>query len=210
VHGAASESAAWQRPVDRVQSRPEDRPHRAAARLEGADPMAERFQRAFFRRCHGLIQAETGLVPVLFHNPRLRVNPLPDLPSEEFRGFNKELGFRMVEWSPDHAVLTLEVEPRHLNRSGIVHGGILATMIDAAGSYTGVYPLEPGRTRRCITVSMTTSFLGQTKSGIITCTAHRMGGGKTIFTATAEVRSEDGTLLAIGQGIYRYIAEIPR
>lgn len=135
---------------------------------------------------------------------------MPDLPSEEFRGFNKELGFRMVEWSPDHAVLTLEVEPRHLNRSGIVHGGILATMIDAAGSYAGVYPLEPGRTRRCITVSMTTSFLGQTKSGIITCTAHRKGGGKTIFTATAEVRADDGALLAIGQGIYRYIAEIPR
>lgn len=135
---------------------------------------------------------------------------MSDLPSEEFRGFNKELGFRMVEWSLDHAVLTLEIEPRHLNRSGIVHGGFLATMMDAAGSCAGVYPIEPGRKRRCVTVSMTTNYLGQTKSGTITCTAHRNGGGRTLFTATAEVRAQDGALLAIGQGIYRYIAEIPR
>jgi uncharacterized protein (TIGR00369 family) len=134
---------------------------------------------------------------------------VPDFPVEEFLGFNKDLGFRMVEWSPDHAVLALDLEPRHLNRSGIVHGGILATIIDAAGGYAGVYPID-GRKRRIVTVSMTTNYLGQAKTGTITCTARRQGGGRTIFTATAEVRGPDGTLLALGQGIYRYIAETPR
>jgi uncharacterized protein (TIGR00369 family) len=139
-----------------------------------------------------------------------RTDVLPDLPFEEFLGFNKELGFRMVEWSPDHAVLALDLEPWHLNRYGIVHGGILAAIIDAAGGYAGVYPTEPGRKRRCVTVSMTTNYLGQAKSGTITAAARRQGGGKTLFTATAEVHGPDGTLLAIGQGTYRYIAEIPR
>jgi uncharacterized protein (TIGR00369 family) len=132
------------------------------------------------------------------------------MPFEEFHGFNKKLGFRMVEWSPGHAVLALALEPWHLNRSGIVHGGILATIIDAAGGYTGVYPLQPGRTRRAVTVAMTTNYLGQAKAGTITCTARQQGGGKTLFTATAEVHGPDGTLLAIGQGTYRYIAETPR
>jgi uncharacterized protein (TIGR00369 family) len=135
---------------------------------------------------------------------------LPDFPTEEFLGFNKDLGFRMVEWTKDHAVLTLDLEPRHLNRSGIVHGGILATLIDATGGYAGVYPLEDGRKRRVVTVAMTTNYLGQAKEGTITCTARRQGGGKTLFAATAEVHGPDGTLLAIGQGTYRYIAEIPR
>jgi uncharacterized protein (TIGR00369 family) len=132
------------------------------------------------------------------------------MPFDEFHGFNKELGFRFVAWSPGHAVLALDLEPRHLNRSGIVHGGILATIIDATGGYTGIYPIEPGRKRRAVTVAMTTNYLGQTKSGTITCTARQQGGGKTLFTATAEVHGADGTLLAIGQGTYRYIAEIPR
>jgi uncharacterized protein (TIGR00369 family) len=131
------------------------------------------------------------------------------MPFDEFLGFNKELGFRMVEWSPGHAVLALDLEPWHLNRSGIVHGGILAAIIDATGGYTGIYPTEPGRKRRAVTVSMTTNYLGQAKTGTITCTGRQQGGGKTLFTATA-VRGPDGALLAIGQGTYRYIAEIPR
>jgi uncharacterized protein (TIGR00369 family) len=135
---------------------------------------------------------------------------VPQFPFEEFHGFNKELGFRMVEWSAAHAVLALDLEPWHLNRSGIVHGGILASIIDAAGGYAGVYPVEEGRKRRCVTVTMTTSYLGQAKAGTITCTATRQGGGRTLFAATAEVRGADGALLAIGQGTYRYVAETPR
>jgi uncharacterized protein (TIGR00369 family) len=131
-------------------------------------------------------------------------------PQEQFVGFNKEQGFRFVAWAPDRAVLALEIEPRHLNRSGVLHGGVLAALLDAAGGFCGVYPVGEGRVRRCVTVSMTTNYLGQTKGGTVTCTARLAGGGRTIFTATAEARGADGTLLAIAQGTYRYIAETPR
>jgi uncharacterized protein (TIGR00369 family) len=133
------------------------------------------------------------------------------MPTEEFRGFNQKLGFRMADWSLGHAVLELPLQPWHLNRSGIVHGGIIASIIDAAAGYTGIYPLQPGGPiRRAITVALTTSYVGQAKAGTITCTARQQGGGRTIFTATAEVHGPDGTLLAVGQGTYRYIAETPR
>jgi uncharacterized protein (TIGR00369 family) len=129
---------------------------------------------------------------------------------EEFTGFNAALGFRLVEWREDFARVELTLEAKHLNRSGVVHGGVLATLIDAAGGLCGVYTPEPGRKRRCVTLTMTTSYLGQTKSGIISCTGRRRGGGRTVFMMTAEVHAEDGTLLAIGEGTYRYIAENPR
>jgi uncharacterized protein (TIGR00369 family) len=134
---------------------------------------------------------------------------LADFPEEQFIGFNKDIGFRFVNWTPTEAAVALDLEPRHLNRSGVVHGGILAALLDAAGGFTGVYPVE-GKLRRCVTVAMTTNYLGQTKQGTITCTARLTGGGRTIFVATAEVHAEDGTLLAIGQGTYRYIAQTPR
>jgi uncharacterized protein (TIGR00369 family) len=134
----------------------------------------------------------------------------PPLSLETLIGFNAQLGFRLVEWRQDFARMELELEPRHLNRSGFVHGGVLATLIDATGGFCGVYTPEQGRKRRCVTLTMTTSYLGQTKSGIINCSARRRGGGRTVFMMTAEVHAEDGTLLAIGEGTYRYIAETPR
>lgn len=126
------------------------------------------------------------------------------------RGFNALLNFRIAEWRPDFARLEMSVEPHHLNRSGLIHGGLLATLIDATGGYAGVHPLADGKRRRCVTLAMTTSYVGQAKGGVITCTAERRGGGKTIFVATAEVRDQDGNLLALGEGTYRYIAETPR
>jgi acyl-coenzyme A thioesterase PaaI-like protein len=69
---------------------------------------------------------------------------------------------------------------------------------------------EPGRVRRAVTLSMTTSYLGQARSGLITCSAERRGGGNTVFMATGEVRDAAGTLLALGEGVFRYIAEKAR
>ena len=55
-----------------------------------------------------------------------------------------------------------------------------------------------------------TSFLGQAKSGLLSCLARRRGGGKTIFVATGEVLDAGGKLIALGEGTFRYIAETPR
>jgi acyl-coenzyme A thioesterase PaaI-like protein len=50
-------------------------------------------------------------------------------------------------------------------------------------------------------------FMGQAKSGTISCTAQRRGGGKSVFMATGEVHGPDGQLLATGDGVFRYIAD---
>ena len=132
------------------------------------------------------------------------------LENETMRGFNVLLGYRLAEWRDDFARLELVLEPKHLNRSGVVHGGVLATMLDVALGYAGVFTAEPGRIRRCVTLTMTTSFLGQAKSGLLNCVARRRGGGKTIFMATGEVLDESGNPIALGEGTFRYIGERPR
>lgn len=136
---------------------------------------------------------------------------MPDSPlSALIVGFNRLLGFRVVEWRPDFARVEMDVAEHHLNRSGIVHGGVLTTLMDAAGGYAGIHPLLDGTRRRSVTLSMTSSYIGQAKSGTLACIAERRGGGKTTFVASTEVRDEHGNLLAIGEGTYRYIAETPR
>jgi len=127
-------------------------------------------------------------------------------PHEIIRGFNKILDFRIAEWRDGFVRLEVDLAEHHLNRSGVVHGGVLAAMLDAACGYTGVYPKEGGKVRRAVTLSMTTSFTGQARSGTLICTAERRGGGNTIYMASGEVKGPDGKLLAIGEAVYRYIA----
>jgi uncharacterized protein (TIGR00369 family) len=136
---------------------------------------------------------------------------LLDSQPEPIRGFNKLLGFHIVEWRADYVRVEMPIEEHHLNRSGTVHGGIYATLIDASGSFAGIYPVREGAgVRRCVTLTTTTSFLGQAKKGRLVCVSERKGGGKTIFIASSEVRDDKGNILAIGEGTYRYIAETPR
>lgn len=137
--------------------------------------------------------------------------PLPySDPNEAIRGFNKILGFRIAEWRDGFVRVEVDLREDHLNRSGLVHGGVLSALLDAACGYTGVYPLVPGTLRRAVTLSMTTTFLGQASFGTIACTAERRGGGKTIFMATGEVKGPDGQLVAIGEAVYRYIPVNPQ
>jgi uncharacterized protein (TIGR00369 family) len=118
-------------------------------------------------------------------------------------GFNAELGFRLAEWTDGRAVIEMPVRPPHLNRSGILHGGVLFTLLDAACGFVGVWtpPGEP--IRRALTLSFSANFLGQARDGVVRATAIRKGGGRRVFFATGEVHGPDGTLLAMGEGSYR-------
>jgi uncharacterized protein (TIGR00369 family) len=127
---------------------------------------------------------------------------LTDAPS----GFRQLVGYKLTEWTDGAATVTLVIGPRHLNRSGVLHGGVLTTIMDATGGYAGCYCPHKGRVRRSVTVSLTTQFMGQVKKGTITITARLRGGGKRIFIADAEARDSHGNVIAIGQGVYRYRA----
>src|SRR3546814_10001838 len=75
-------------------------------------------------------------------------SPLPtDLPAEsdleDTAGFNAVLGMKLVEWGDRHAVMELPIRAMHLNRSNALHGGVIATLIDAGCGYAGVW-VPPG------------------------------------------------------------------
>jgi uncharacterized protein (TIGR00369 family) len=125
---------------------------------------------------------------------------MTDAPS----GFRQLVGYKLSEWTDGAATVTLTIGPRHLNRSGVLHGGVLTTIMDATGGYAGCYCPHKGRVRRSVTVSLTTQFMGQVKKGTITVSARLRGGGKRIFIADAEAKDSEGNVIAIGQGVYRY------
>jgi uncharacterized protein (TIGR00369 family) len=125
---------------------------------------------------------------------------------EEPSGFQRTLQYRLAEWRPDEAVLTLDIKPFHLNRAGVVHGGVLATLLDTVGGFAGTYCTVPGNVRRGVTLSLTSTFLSQASSGTLRAVGRRRGGGRKIFMVTAEIFDGDGNLVALGEGTYRYRA----
>ena len=129
---------------------------------------------------------------------------MPTLPYEH-GNFADLIGYRLTAWSEDAAEISFETDERHMNRSGLLHGGVLATVIDAACGFAGCYQATPDQRRRALTLSLTTQYLGPVAVGTrLTAQAWRSGGGRTIFFATCEVRDADGRLVATGSGTFKY------
>lgn len=118
-------------------------------------------------------------------------------------GFHSLLGYRQAEWSDGEAVIALALQPRHLNLAGVIHGGVLTSLLDIAMAQAGTYCPYPGRMRKAITLSLTTTFTGQCSGGTIRVTGRKRAGGTRIFNSTGEVHDEQGNLLAIAEGTFR-------
>ncbi len=126
-------------------------------------------------------------------------------PLYEPGNFAELIGYRLTAWRQDAAEISFEAEARHMNRSGLLHGGVLATVIDAACGFAGCYQDPPGQGRRALTLSLTTQYIGRVPAGTrLTATATRSGGGRTIFFSNCEVRDTEGRLVATGNGTFKY------
>lgn len=120
-------------------------------------------------------------------------------------GFRDLVGYRVEEWSEGRAVVALDVGAQHSNRGGYLHGGVLTTIIDAACGLAGCYCTVEGNYRGAVTLTLNTSFLRAGQAGkTVRAVARVRGGGRSIYTAAADVLDDAGHLLATGQGTFRY------
>jgi uncharacterized protein (TIGR00369 family) len=111
---------------------------------------------------------------------------------------------KLEEWRDGYVRIGLVLKPHHLNRSGVVHGGVLATLLDHAGGFCGLYSDVPGKKRFGMTLSLTSNYVAQSRAGKLTAIGERVSGGRRIFHSRSEVRTDSGVVLATGTGVYRY------
>lgn len=117
------------------------------------------------------------------------------------------IGYRLVEWRRDEAVVTLTLREDHVNRSGGIHGGLIATLVDTTCGFAGCYHAPGEARRRALTLALHTQFVGAAQPGaVLTARAVRSGGGRRVFFTRCEIHDEAGRLIAQGEGTFRYLS----
>lgn len=114
--------------------------------------------------------------------------------------FAKLIGMRLVDLQVDQAVLAIEMRDDLRQPSGVLHGGVTATLIDTAMAFAV-------RTRLAIdeataTIDLTVHYLRPHISGTVTCTARLVRAGKRIFTVSADVVNDQGKHIATAISTY--------
>jgi uncharacterized protein (TIGR00369 family) len=131
---------------------------------------------------------------------------LPLFPNSD-SPYHHHLGVTVADWQDGFARLVCDTVEHHANRSGIVHGGVLLSMLDQAAAFAGLYCPFPGRVRRAVTLDLDCRFTGQARIGLrLTAEGKVMTAGRNVFFARTELFDAEGTLIAFGASTHRYRA----
>jgi uncharacterized protein (TIGR00369 family) len=104
------------------------------------------------------------------------------------------IGFDVVEIGGGESELTLEVEERHSNPMGTIHGGILCDLADAAMGTAFFSTLEPGES--FTTLELKINFLRPFWTGKLVARGRVVHRGRTVGMAECDVFDEQGRLIA--------------
>jgi uncharacterized protein (TIGR00369 family) len=118
--------------------------------------------------------------------------------------FHALFDFRLLAWRDGHATLQATAGPAHMNRAGVVHGGVVLALIDQAAAYAGLHCTVPGNARRGMTLSLATQFTAPVMGGTIVAEAEVVGRGQSTFFTRVVVRDAAGAVVATGQGTHRW------
>ncbi len=104
------------------------------------------------------------------------------------------LSMRLAGLEYGRSLLEIEAQEKHLQPYGIVHGGVCASILDAA-VYWAVYA-GVERTVGLTTVDIKVNYLAPVKSGRLIARGRCIKAGRTICLGDASIEDEKGLLIA--------------
>jgi uncharacterized protein (TIGR00369 family) len=116
--------------------------------------------------------------------------------------FFQLIGLELCDVKPKWAKTQLVVRPELHNPSGVIHGGVIATLIDTtiAQSILMTDEYQAARESRgtLSTIDLHVKYLRPASAGTLSCEAEVVHLGKRVIHARAVLRDENGKDLAIG------------
>jgi uncharacterized protein (TIGR00369 family) len=114
--------------------------------------------------------------------------------------FAKLLGFELDDIGSGTATLAVDVRHDLTQNAGLVHGGVIASLIDTATAFAILSLLAPNES--VTTVDLTISYLRPVMTGRLRATATVVRAGRRLFVVSAEVLDENEKLVSTALSTY--------
>jgi uncharacterized protein (TIGR00369 family) len=115
--------------------------------------------------------------------------------------FNQLLGMRLVKVHKDGVTIELVVRPEMMNGAGVLHGGVTATMADAAAGIAT--NRELGGQCAITTAELKINFLRAVSKGSVRARAYLVRVGSTLVVTRVDMHDQQKKL--IGTALVTYI-----
>ncbi len=110
--------------------------------------------------------------------------------------YPSHMSMRLISVELDRATVELEIGSCHLQPYGIVHGGVLSTLIDTA-TFWSVFMRIP-EDSGLVNIDLKLNYLQAVQSGKLIAEGYAIKSGRSISYAEAKVFNEDNELIVHG------------
>ena len=111
--------------------------------------------------------------------------------------FPSMLSMKLVDIGIGYAAIEVDIEEKHRQIMGRVHGGVFATLIDTVAFWSVYYGIKDP-SAWLTSVDLKLNYLAPAKSGKLFAKGLQIKVGKRICYAEAEVTNKEGNILTHG------------
>jgi len=128
------------------------------------------------------------------------MTPMPDIMRLDSSPYQRFLGLVLESSGDGEVVIRLPFREEFLREDGSdwLHGGITSALIDIAGAYAVVTKFNAG----VPTIDLRIDWLKPARAGDLVATGRVVKAGRRVSLADIEVRDAQGTLVAVGRGLF--------
>ncbi len=119
-------------------------------------------------------------------------------------GAQQMIGYE-VHIFADRAEAHLNIEDKHLNRRGYLHGGITALLIDSSCGYASSRALSDDVSQPVVSLNIEVAYLAPGEGKSLKAVARARKVGRSIVFCNVEITRDDGTLIATGNGVFKAV-----
>jgi uncharacterized protein (TIGR00369 family) len=111
--------------------------------------------------------------------------------------FEHQLNLRVIEKHQDGVTIEFDLLPQYLNSTGVLHGGITASLADEAAWHAIETRFGYGA-RKSTTTELKVNYLRPIAGAKVVARAFLVRAGKTLCVSRVDIHDEQRNLAAIG------------
>jgi uncharacterized protein (TIGR00369 family) len=132
------------------------------------------------------------------------LNLLVDMVNESPYYVHTSMKLKEIDWGS--CLLQVDVQDKHLQPYGMVHGGVYAALVDAAAYWAVFTQLDDNA--KMITIDLKLNYLGSASKGLLLAEGKSIKLGKTLGIGEAAITDEAGKLLTHGTATFMVLKDL--